>query len=177
MRTSIKQKDKKRYYLLNYKIPETNLRVIDDKGKQLGVLPKSEALKLAQEQNLDLVLIAPQANPPVAKIIDFKKFLYQENKKKKESKKGVKKSTVKDIKLSLFIAKADFLRLIEKGKEFLKSGHQLRINLPLKGRENTKRSMAFDLINQYIGLLEDVTVVKNPVFEGQVLRAVISRKK
>ncbi len=178
MRTFPKNiKRNKKYYQLNYHIQEKELRVIDDNGKQLGIISKDEALKIAQSKQMDLVLIAPQAKPPVAKIIDFKKFLYQENKKRKEEKKGIKKSTVKDVKLSLFIGPADLERLINKGKEFLSDGHQLRINLPLKGRENTKKTMAFDLINRFISGLGEINISKPPKFEGQVLRAVITRKK
>ena len=151
--------------------------MVDREGKQLGVLSKDEALKQAQEREEDLILIAPQATPPVAKIIDLKKFLYQEEKKQKEAKKGVKKSTTKDIKLSLFIAEADFNRLAEKGREFLADGNQLRVNIALKGREMGKRDMALEHARKFIGVLGDVTISKEPRIEGRVIRAVVSRKK
>lgn len=140
-------------------------------------MSKTEALRLAQEKGVDLVLIAPQAKPPVAKIIDFKKFLYQEEKKEKSARKGIKKSVVKDLKLSLFIAEGDLIRMIEKGKEFLSEGNQVRINLTLRGREMGKRDMAFDLIKKYIAAMGEVNVSKEPRMEGRVIRAVIARKK
>lgn len=167
----------RKFYALNYRIEAPTLRVVDDQSKQVGVLPRQEALRIAQEKSLDLVLIAPKANPPVAKIIDFKKFLYQEEKKQKEAKKGIKKSVVKDLKLSLFIGPADLERLEHKGKEFLDKGHQLRLNLTLRGREIAKRQMAFDLLKRYIGTLGDVNVSKEPKLEGRVIRAVVARKK
>lgn len=151
--------------------------MVDAEGKQVGVLSKDEALKQAQELEMDLILIAPQAQPPVAKIIDLKKFLYQEEKKAKEAKKGVKKSTTKDIKLSLFIAEADYERLAEKGREFLADGNQLRVNLSLKGREMGKKDMALQKVKMFIVSLGDVTVSKEPRVEGRVIRAVVSRKK
>lgn len=126
---------------------------------------------------MDLVLIAPSAKPPVAKITDFKKFLYQEEKKLKEAKKGIKKSIVKDIKISLFIGPADLERMVEKGTEFLEEGNQVRLNLTLKGREIAKKDMAFDLIKKFIAQLGDVNISKEPRVEGRVVRAVISRKK
>lgn len=153
------------------------MRVIDEQAKQIGVLSKVEALRQAQEAGKDLVLIAPKANPPVAKIIDFKKFLYQEEKKQKEAKRGIKKSVVKDLKLSLFIAPADLARLENRGKQFLDEGHQLRLNLTLKGRENAKRDMAFELIKKFIVSLGEVNIAREPKFEGRVLRAIVAKKK
>lgn len=172
-----KRQSNKRFFFLNDRISAQTLRVLDEKNNQIGVFLKEEALKKAFEQDLDLVLIAPKANPPVAKIIDFKKFLYQLEKKEKEAKKGIKKGVVKDIKLSLFIGPADLQRLINKGNQFLEEGHQLRISLTLKGREITKKLMAFDLIDRYIKKLKDINVTKPPKLEGRVIRAVIARKK
>jgi len=167
----------KKFYYTNYRIVAEKLRVIDNGGKQIGVINKSEALKIAQEKELDLVLIAPNAKPPVAKIIEFSKFLYQEEKRQKEAKKGIKKSITKDIKLSLFIGPADLERLIKKGKEFIEEGNQLRLNLTLRGREVVKRNMAFQLLNKFIAALGDVNLPKPPRQEGRVVRAVVARKK
>ncbi|MEK7071018.1 MAG: translation initiation factor IF-3 [Patescibacteria group bacterium] len=164
-------------FVINFQINFPQLRVIDWEGKQIGVLSKEEALKIAQEREEDLILVAPKANPPVAKIIDFKKFLYQEEKKLKEAKKGIKKSVVKDLKLSLFIAQADLERIIEKAREFLSDGNQVRINLTLKGREMGKQSMALELARKFIAQLGDINVSKEPRIEGRVIRAVVSRKK
>jgi len=167
----------RKYYQLNYRIEAPTLRVIDDQSKQIGVITKQEALRIAQEKELDLVLIAPKANPPVAKIIDFKKFLYQEEKKQKEARKGIKKSITKDISLSLFIGKADLERLENKGKEFLDGGHQLRVNMMLRGREVVKKDMAFELIKKYIISLGEVNISKEPRLEGRIIRTVVARKK
>lgn len=166
-----------KYYYVNQRIQENELRVIDSTGEQLGVLSRDEALDKAEERELDLVLIAAKAKPPVAKITDFKKFLYEQEKKEKEAKKGAKKSIVKDIKISLFIGPADLERMINKTKEFLDEGNQVRLNLTLKGREIVKKQMAFDLLKNFIAQLEEVNVSKEPRLEGRVVRAVVSRKK
>ncbi len=177
MRSTNRPQPKNKFYYLNFRIQEPTLRVIDNEGKQIGVLSKDEALKKAQEMEMDLVLISQTAKPPVAKITDFKKFLYQEKKKAQEAKKGIKKSVVKVIKLSLFIAQADLERLINKGKEFLEDGSQISVNLGLRGREITKRQMAFDLISKFIADLGEVNISKEPKMEGRVIRAVVARKK
>ena len=166
-----------KYYHLNFRIQATELRVIDTKGELLGVMSKDEALEKARAQGLDLVLIAQNAKPPVAKITDFKKFLYQEEKKLKEAKKGAKKSDVKDIKLSLFVSDHDKERFIKRTKEFLKDGHQVRLNLTLRGREIIKKPMAIVFLNDFISKLDEVNVSKEPRVEGRVVRAVVSRKK
>lgn len=153
------------------------MRVVDNEGKQLGVMKKEDALKMAQERQEDLVLIAEHAQPPVVKMIDFKKFLYQEGKKQKEAKKGIKKSTTKDIKLSLFIAAGDLERLEHKAKEFLDGGSQIRLNLGLKGREMGKKDMGIALLKKFIESLGDVNISKEPRVEGRVIRAVVARKK
>ncbi len=152
------------------------LRVVDFEGKNWGVISRDEALKKAKELELDLVLVAPQANPPVAKIIDFKKFLYQENKKEKKSKSGQKGGT-KDINFGLFIAQNDLQRLIKKGQDFIKEGFQLRLNLVLKGREIIKKQRGFDIISYFINNLGPVKISKPPKLEGQVIRAVVVKSK
>lgn len=177
MRSTHRPQPKNKFYFLNFHIQEPELRVIDNEGKQIGILSKDEALRKAQEMEMDLVLISQNAKPPVAKITDFKKFLYQEKKKQQEAKKGIKKSVVKDIKLSLFIAEADFERLLLKGKEFLDGGNQVSLNLGLRGREITKREMAFELMKKYISQLGEINISKEPKMEGRVIRAVVARKK
>ncbi len=177
MRNTYHRSPPRKFWTINYRINSPQLRVIDHEGKQIGVITKDEAIRIAQDHDMDLVLIAERAVPPVAKIVNFKKFLYQEEKKQKEARKGIKKSVVKDVKLSLFIGPADFDRLVNKAKEFLASGNQVRVNLTLKGREMGKRDMAFELIRKYMGMLGDINISKEPRLEGRVIRAVVAKKK
>jgi translation initiation factor IF-3 len=102
--------------------------------------------------------------------------LYQEEKKAKEAKKGIKKSTVKDIKLSLFIAAGDLERMVNKGVEFLNDGSQVRLNLTLKGREVGKREMAFELMKKFIAHMGEVNISKEPRLEGRVVRGLWQEK-
>ena len=167
----------RKFYQLNIRIESESLRVIDSDGTSLGVMSKTDALEKARIEGLDLVLVVPKAMPPVAKIIEFSKFLYQEEKKQKESKKGSKKSIVKDVKISLFIAEADLQRLVDKTKEFISEGNQVRLNLSLKGREIMKKDMAIEVVKKMIILVGEVTVSREPHVEGRVIRAVLSKKK
>lgn len=177
MRNFYKPRPEKKFYFINHRIEVPSLRVIDKEGKQVGVLSRFEALQKAQEMETDLVLIAPRAVPPVAKLIDFKKFLYQEEKKLSDAKKGIKKSKVKDIKLSLFIAEGDLNRLRNRTKEFLDEGNQVRINLLFRGREIGKRQMGFDLINKFLASLGDINISKEPRLMGRIISTVVFRRK
>ncbi len=165
------------FYYLNHRIQADQLRVIDSEGNLVGILTRDQAIQHAQSQGLDLVLIAAKATPPVAKITDFKKFLYTQEKKAKEAKKGAKKSTVKDIQISLFIGAADLERMLEKTKEFISEGNQVRLNLTMRGREVMKKDMGFELMNKFIADLGEINLAKEPRQEGRVIRAVVSPKK
>ena len=165
------------WYVKNEQIAATQLRVLDEKGTQIGILSRDEALQNARNQEKDLVMITNHAVPPVVKIIDFKKFLYQEEKKKQEAKKGIKKSTTKDIQLSVFIAQGDRDRLQKRAQEFLNDGFQVRVKLMLRGREMGKKEMAFEVINNFIASLEEANVSSPPKLQSRIIFAVLSRKK
>lgn len=167
---------KNSHYIINHNINFPQIRLIDDKGVQIGILSKTEALQLAEKENKDLILVTAKAQPPIVKLIAFSKFLYQESKRQKLVRKGIKKNTIKDVKLSLFISKHDLTRLIEKAKTFIQTGHQVRINLPLKGRELAKKSMAFDLINKVINDIPTAHVSVPPKLQGKVLLTILSKK-
>lgn len=164
-------------HLINDRIGAAELRVLDSMGTQLGVMSRQEALNKGREDGLDLVLIAPQAVPPVAKLIEYSKFLYQESKRLKEAKKGSKKSGIKNIKLSLFIGSGDSERLKKRATEFIIEGHQVRISLLLKGREVGKKSMAFDVINNFINSIAEAGISSPPKVQGRIVLAVISKRK
>ena len=149
------------WYTRNDYITAPEVRLIDEAGKQLDVFKREDAL----------------AKPPVAKLIDFQKFLYQEEKKKKEAKKGIKKSATKDVQLSLFIGQNDLERQLNKAHEFIADGHQVRVKLALRGRELGKKTMAFDLLNKFLAQIPEGQVASEPKFQGRVLLAVVARKK
>ncbi|MBI4990921.1 translation initiation factor IF-3 [Candidatus Gottesmanbacteria bacterium] len=167
-----------KYYRLNYQISAPQIRLLDETGKQIGVVDKTEALKRAQLEEKDLVEIAPNARPPVVKLIDFKKFKYLEAKRERESRKSVKHVGVKEIRLSPFIGEHDFKIRTRQAEEFLKDGNQLKISVPFRGREITHKEFGQQIIGKAIDFLKNVSkVVKNPYMEGRVMVAILSPSK
>jgi translation initiation factor IF-3 len=167
-----------RRYRINQRIFASPLRVLDVEGKQIGVLPKEEALRIAQEQELDLVEIAPAAKPPVAKIIDYNKFLYQLEKKKKEEKRKAKISETKEIRLGPFMSDNDLQVMIRRGREFLEDGDKLRLVVRFRGRQITRSEFGKGIIAKVIESLDDISKVdREPHFEGRQLVALLSVEK
>lgn len=147
-------------------------------GKQIGVIDRQEALKLAQKEEKDLVEITAKANPPVVKLIDFKKFKYLEAKKDRESRKNVKHVGIKEIRLSPFMGEHDFETRVTQGEEFLDEGNQLKIAIPFKGRQLAHKEFGFEMANKAIARLSGGSkVVKPPHFEGKVLIATLAPAK
>ncbi|MEK9143121.1 MAG: translation initiation factor IF-3 [Patescibacteria group bacterium] len=166
-----------KFYRLNYQIQSPQLRLLDEEGKQIGVVTKLEALQKAKELELDVVEIAPNAKPPVAKLINFKKFKYQEAKKEREARKSQKHVGVKEVRLRPFIGQHDFDTRLAKGKKFLEDGNQLKINVAFKGREITRKEFGFAVIKRFLSSLESVKVVREPRIIGRVLEAMVVNDK
>lgn len=167
-----------KYYRLNYQISAPQIRLLDDKGKQIGIIDKNEALRRAKTEEKDLVEIAPNAKPPVVKLIDYKKFKYLEEKKKRESGKSVKNVGIKGIRLSPFIGTHDLQVRINQGKSFLEDGNQLKIMVAFKGRQIIHKNFGFDIMNKVVeALKEQSKVIKSPYFEGKVLASILSPYK
>lgn len=166
-----------KFYRLNQFIQASKLRVIDAEGKQMGILTKQEALDKAKEAELDLVEIAPNADPPVAKIVDFKKFKYDLSKKERGSKKG-SEGGLKELWLSPRIAEHDLKVRLDKTEEFLKTGHKVKLTVKFKGREMTHPELGRKVLDQTLSLLgENVIVEMEPKFEGRKLSMVVGRIK
>jgi translation initiation factor IF-3 len=160
---------------VNERIRTPELRVLDEEGEFVGLLTRNEALAKAKEYGLDLVEVAPKAKPPVAKIIDFNKHLYQLAKKSKNDKKG--KTETKEVKVGLFMAEHDVDRMAQRAQKFILEGNQVRISLWLKGRELGKKEDARKFINNFVGKIKDVKVSSEPLMHGKVMRVVISYEK
>ncbi len=138
----------KQFYYINQYIRVDNMRVIDEAGAQIGVMSKAEALKKAQEMDLDLVLVAPSAKPAVAKIIDFSKFQFQQEKKEQTSKKKNKSQELKELRLTPFMADNDLNVRLKRAKKFLKEGDKVRLVVYFKGRQITKKQFGYDILQQ-----------------------------
>ncbi len=166
-----------KHYRLNYQIISPTLRLLDEEGKQIGVLSKLEALQMAKEKGIDVVEIAGTAKPPVAKLIDFKKFKYQEAKKDRESKKGQKNVGVKEIRLRPFIGQHDFDTRLKRAREFIGDGNQVKLSLFFRGREITRKEFGFNVMKRFIETLTPIRVVREPHMEGRTLVAMIVNNK
>jgi len=168
----------KKFYRLNQYIPVGNIRVINEAGKQIGVMARDEALKQAQQKGLDLVEVAPKAQPPVCKIIDFKKFRFQEEKKHQQEKKKSKKVELKEIRLSPFMAANDFNYKIKRAKKFLKQGHKVKIGLFFRGRQITKKSFGYEQLSKASQQLVDVARIEfEPKMSGKRLEMTLAPNK
>ena len=173
-----KKLERRIFYRTNERIYAPSLRVLDASGKQIGVLGKFEALKIAREQGLDLVEVAPMAKPPVAKIIDFKKFLYQEAKKKKEEKKKSKVSETKEIRLGPFMNDHDLQVMIRRAKEFLKDNDKTRLVVKFAGRQIAHPEFGQKIVQSVIDSLSDISKIeREPHFEGKQLIAILSPER
>jgi len=139
---------KAKFYRINQQIKASKLRVIGPDGKQIGILSLSQAFEEANKKGLDLIEIAPRAEPPVAKIIDYKKFRYLEAKKEKKEKKS-KGGELKVIRVSPFIAKADLETRIRKARQFLGENNKVKIEVLFFGRQLTKRDFGYKILKEF----------------------------
>jgi len=175
-----RKEDTRKFYRVNERIFATTLRVLDTDGKQIGILSKFEALSKAKSEELDLVEVAPMAKPPVAKIIDFKKFLYQEEKKKREEKKKAKSSETKEIRLGPFMSDNDLGVMVRRAREFLESGDKVRLVVTFSGRQITHPEFGHRVLDKVIADISDISKLdRERRLEGKKLIALISpeRKK
>lgn len=166
-----------KFYRLNYFIQAKVLRLLDEGGKQLGILTKEEALRKAREAGVDVVEIAPKANPPVAKLIDFKKFKYLESKKTRDEKKRQKNVGIKEIRFRPFIGEHDLNFRVNQAKEFLSQGNQLKISIPFRGREITRKEFGFAVLKRFLDQLSEIKIIREAHFEGKVLTTMILSDK
>src|SRR5574344_957901 len=152
---------------MNEDITAKELRCTSDSGENYGIIPTAQALALADEAGLDLVLIAADANPPVAKIMDYSKFKYQQEKKKKEAKKNQKIVVVKEIKLS-----------VKNAVEFLEEGNHVKFRVFLKGREMANPEAGIEVLRRVWAMIEDIAIMdKEPKLEGRYVNLLVTPKK
>lgn len=153
------------------------MRVIGPKGDQLGIMSLSDALKAAQEAEVDLIEISPNADPPVAKIVDWGKYQYQKMKEQQKNRKHAKTAELKQIRLGLKIGSNDLDIKLRKVREFLVEGHKVKIFIFFRGREMAHQELGYEMIKRIITLLEDVAVSEQPPqMNGRNLGIVIRRK-
>ncbi|ADV47351.1 translation initiation factor IF-3 [Nitratifractor salsuginis] len=164
--------------IMNDAIRARELRVVGDDKEQYGIIPRADALKIAEEKGLDLVLISPDATPPVAKIMDYGKHKYQVEKKKKEAKKNQKKIEVKEVKFSCKIADNDIAYKVKHAREFLEKGKHVKLRVFLRGREMANPELGVEVLKRVWPMIEDIGVMeKAPHQEGRYITMYVTPKK
>ncbi|MCL1901154.1 MAG: translation initiation factor IF-3 [Firmicutes bacterium] len=152
-------------------------RIIDSDGTQVGILSLDEALELANTRKLDLVNIAPNANPPVCKILDYGKYRYDLQKKEKEARKKQKITQIKEIRLSTFIEDHDLNVKAHTASKFLKDGDKLKVSLRFRGREKDYASKGVEVMQKFLEAISEFGVVeKKPEIEGRSLIMIVAPK-
>ena len=164
--------------MINEQIRDREIRLIGSNGEQLGIMSAREAMKLAEEAELDLVKIAPTAKPPVCKIIDYGKYRYELARKEKEAKKKQKTVEVKEIRLSPNIDTNDLNTKVNAAKKFLSKGNKVKITLRFRGREMAHIAQSKHILDDFAKEVEDMAVVeKAPKQEGRSISMVLAEKR
>ena len=164
--------------MINEQIKDKEIRLIGEDGEQLGIMPVREAMKIAQEAELDLVKIAPTAKPPVCKIIDYGKYKYELVRKEKEARKKQKTVEIKEIRLSPNIEANDLNTKINAARKFISKGNKVKVTLRFRGREMAHMQSSKHILDDIAKELEEVAVVeKAPKVEGRAISMVLAEKK
>jgi translation initiation factor IF-3 len=168
----------KRFIRTNDRIRAREIRVIGDEGEQIGILTPFDALKLAREKNLDLVEISPTAVPPVCRIMDYGKFLYQQEKKEREAKKHQTKIVVKEVKFRINVDDHDYETKKNHVLRFLDDGDKVKATIFFRGREMTRTGLGRQILERLIKDVEQNAIVEfRPRQEGNTLHAILAPKK
>lgn len=162
---------------VNWQIRASEVRVIGHDGKQIGILPLKEAMKLAEEQGLDLVEVAPQATPPVCRIMNYGKYKYQQSKKIQEAKKHQTVIQVKEVKIRPRTEEHDLQFKLRHAKRFLSEGNKVKVSMLFRGREIAHPEMGRELLDRVIAELKDLMVIEQaPRLEGRNMVMLLAPK-
>ena len=153
------------------------VRLIDDEGNQLGIVPTQEALRMAKDKDLDLVEVSPNANPPVCKILDFGKYRFEQEKKLRESKKNQKVLKLKEIRMQPKIGSGDLDTKAKHVQEFLNEGDKVKLTVRFRGRELAHTELGFDVLNEVLKRLTSAYNIDKPAkMDGKMMSITISPK-
>ena len=164
--------------MINEQIRDREIRLIGEDGQQLGIMSSREAMKIAREAELDLVKIAPQAKPPVCKIIDYGKYRYELARKEKEAKKKQKTIEVKEVRLSPNIDSNDLNTKIASARKFIEKGNKVKVTLRFRGREMAHVQSSRHILDEFAKALEDIALVDKPAkMEGRSMMMFLTEKR
>ncbi len=165
----------KSFIRINERIRAREIRVIDENGVQLGILQPFEALRIARERGLDLVEVSPNAVPPVCRIQDYGRYLYEKEKSERAARKRQKVITIKEVKFSVTVDEHDYQTKKNQVNRFLTDGDKVKASLRFRGRQMAHRELGYDIINRLIQDIGDAGVVEfMPRMEGTILHAVLA---
>ena len=164
--------------MINEQIRDREIRLIGEDGEQLGIMSAREAMKLAQEAELDLVKIAPGAKPPVCKIIDYGKYKYEQTRKEKEAKKKQRTVEIKEVRLSPNIDTNDLNTKMNNAKKFISKGNKVKVTLRFRGREMAHVQQSKHILDDFAQMLGDIAVIEKPAkMEGRSMSMVLTEKR
>ena len=162
---------------INEQIRDKELRVIDTDGTQLGIMPLRKALEIAEQKNLDLVKIAPQAKPPVCKIIDYGKFRFEQAKREKEARKNQRVVEIKEVRLSLNIDTHDFETKKNHALRFISEGNKVKASIRFRGREMGHPELGLEIMRRFADAMSEVANVEKPAkLEGRTMLMFLAPK-
>lgn len=158
----------KKEHQINEEIRDREVRLIGDTGEQLGITSSREAMRLADEKGLDLVKISPNANPPVCKIMNYGKYVYELAKKNKEAKKNQKVVEIKEVWLSMTIDVGDLNVKAKQTQKFLSAGNKVKVSIRMRGRQMAHSNLSVDVMHRFFEMVKDYgTMEKQPLLEGR----------
>ncbi len=167
-----------RQYRINERIRAKEVRLIDENGQQIGIVPLREALSVAQDRGLDLVEVAPNADPPVCRIMDYGKYLYERAKKERKAKKTRKAAEVKEIRLRPKTGEHDVAFKIRDARRFLDDGCKVKVRVRFRGREITYPELGLKMLERIAGELEDIaSIEQEPRMEGRSMVMLLTPNK
>jgi len=164
--------------MINEQIRDREVRVVSQDGDQLGIMPTSEAMRMAREAELDLVKIAPNAKPPVCKIIDYGKFRYEQARREKEARKKQKTIEIKEVRLSPNIDDNDLNTKVNAARKFIQKGDKVKVTLRFRGREMAHVQSSRQILDVFAEKLSDIAVIeKAPKMEGRSMTMFLTEKR
>lgn len=164
---------------INHQIRASEVQVVDSDGQQLGVMPTSKALKLALEAELDLVEIVANTNPPITRILDYGRYMYQKEKKERESRSAGRSATreIKAVRITFRAGKHDLEIRAKQADKFLQKGHRVKVDLKLRGREKGMSTMAKEKLDSFFALLETPHTIEGPSKKSPFGLSVLIKKQ
>ena len=167
----------KNQHQINEEIVDREVRLIGANGEQLGVMSASEALKIAYDNELDLVKISPNAQPPVCKVMNYGKFKFEQIKRQKEARKNQKVVELKEIQLSMTIDVGDLNVKAKQAQKFLAAGNKIKVSIRMRGRQNAHPDLGVEVMNRFYQIIENEAVIeKKPLLEGRNILMILAPK-